>query len=197
MRHSVSSLLRTVLLVVLGLSTFVFALSASAAPAAKRDYDPCHLASPFPFKIASTSLSTGTKSAPYEPIECCIVYGKTQSADSIKGHSVEKAKRIPLPPPCEEKAEAPSICGIPYSTDAVVGSLPFETQAYWAAGKAADGVTVSAGTYWVNGVETAEDGSEYYEIIVSCQLLYVPVETMQPSYEAPWNGEALPTADAA
>lgn len=188
MRHSVSSLLRTVLLVVLGLSTFVFALSASAAP--KLAYDPCYTP---PTKIAS--ISAGTKAAPKAAIECCIVYGKAQSADSIKGHSVEKAKRIPLPPPCKE--EVPATCGIPYSTDAVVGSLPFETQAYWAAGKAADGVTVSAGTYWVNGVETAEDGSEYYEIIVSCQLLYVPVETMQPSYEAPWNGEALPTADAA
>lgn len=188
MRHSVSALLRTVLLVVLALSTFVFALSASAAPAPKRAYDPCYTP---PSKIAS--LSAGSKSAPLTAIECCIVYGKAQSADSVKGRSVEKAKRIPLPP-CEEE---PAICGIPYSADAVVGSLPFETQAYWAAGKVANGVTVSAGTYWVNGVETAEDGSEYYEIIVSCQLLYVPVDTMQPSYEAPWNGEALPTADAA
>jgi hypothetical protein len=189
MRHSVSSLLRTVLLVVLALSTFVFALSASAAPAPKRAYDPCHI----PSKIAS--VSAGSKSAPLTAIECCVVYGKGQDTSSVKGRSIEKAKRIPLPPPCEE--EVPATCGIAYSADAVVGSLPFETQAYWAAGKVANGVTVSAGTYWVNGVETAEDGSEYYEIIVSCQLLYVPVDTMQPSYEAPWNGEALPTADAA
>ncbi|MCC6805543.1 MAG: hypothetical protein IT319_21865 [Anaerolineae bacterium] len=187
MRRSVSSLFRTLLLVVLGLSAFVFALSASAAPAAKRAYDPCYI----PAKIAS--ISAGTKSAPQDVIECCVVYGKAQSANSIKGRSVEKAKR-PAPPPCEE--EQPATCGIPYSTDAVVGSLPFETQAYWAAGKVANGVTVSAGTYWVNGVETGEDGSAYYEIIVSCQLLYVPVDTMQPSYEAPWNGEALPSADA-
>lgn len=187
MRRSVSSLFRIVLLVVLALSTFVFALSASAAPTAKRAYDPCYI----PSKVASVSASS--KSAPLTAIECCEVYGKTQSANSVKGRSIEKAKR-PLLPPCEEE---PATCGIPYSADAVVGSLPFETQAYWAAGKVANGVTVSAGTYWVNGVETAEDGSEYYEIIVSCQLLYVPVDTMQPSYEAPWNGEALPTADAA
>ena len=192
MRRSVSSLFRTVLLVVLGLSIFGFALSASAAPAPKRAYDPCY--QPPPSKIAS--VSAGSKSAPLNGIECCVVYGKTQSADSVKGRTIEKAKRIPLLPPCEEKEEVSTTCGIPYNADAVVGSLPFETQAYWAAGKVANDVTVSAGTYWVNGVETAEDGSEYYEIIVSCQLLYVPVETMQPSYEAPWNGEALPTADA-
>lgn len=187
MRRSPASLLRIVLFVVLGLSVFGFSLSASAAPAPKRAYDPCYI----PTKIASVSAST--KATPHAAIECCVVYGKAQNTNSIKGRSIEKAKR-PLLPPCEE--EAPATCGIPYSADAVVGSLPFDEQAYWAPGKVANDVTVSAGTYWVNGVATAEDGSEFYEIIVSCQLLYVPVDTMQPSYEAPWNGEPLPTADA-
>lgn len=188
MLRTPASQFRILLMVVLALALSAFAMSAAAAPATKKAYDPCYIP---PSKIASTAASIN-KAAPELAIECCIVYGKTQRTSTAV---VEKGKRLPPPPPpCEE--EPPSICGIPYTSAAVVGELPFDQQAYWAAGKVANGVTVSAGTYWVNGVESADDGSEYYEIIVSCQLLYVPVESMQPSYEPPWNGEALPTADA-
>lgn len=180
MRHSPSSLFRVLLLVVLGILLSGLAVTASAAPQSPAG-DPCYIP---PSKIA-TAPDAAIKSPPQGFIECCIVYGKAPSTAATK----ENMKRRPLPPPCEPDP----ICGIAYTNAAVVGSLPFNQQAYWAPGKLATGVSVNAGTYWVNGIGTAENGAEFYQIIVSCQYLFVPVAAMQPSYEPPWSGEALPT----
>lgn len=95
--------------------------------------------------------------------------------------------------PCEEPAPVDTSCGIAYTADAVVGDLPLDAQAYWAPGKPAADVTISAGTYWVLGIGTSESGDKYYQIVVACQKLFVPVAAMQPSYQAPWNGQPLPT----
>ena len=97
------------------------------------------------------------------------------------------------PPPCETPTVATPTCGLDMPDGSVVGDLPFDTQADYAAGLVADGVTVSAGTYWVTGVAKADNGDSFYRIIVACQYLFVPVDSMQPSFESPWNGEALPT----
>ncbi len=73
---------------------------------------------------------------------------------------------------------------------AVVGDMPFSTQAYYAPGKVSPGVVIDPGTYWVLG----EDASgEYYKIVLSCQYLWVPINSMQPSFQAPWSGQSLPT----
>ncbi len=72
----------------------------------------------------------------------------------------------------------------------VVGDTPFQTQAYWAPGKVSPGVFINPGTYWVIG---QDDTHQYYEIMLSCQFLWVPVQNMQPSYQPPWSGQPLPT----
>ena len=72
----------------------------------------------------------------------------------------------------------------------VVGAMAQETQAFWAPGKAAPDVVLNPGTYWVLG----EDGSgQYYKIVLACQYLWVPINSMQPSFQAPWSGQPLPT----
>ena len=73
---------------------------------------------------------------------------------------------------------------------AVVGDMPNNTQAYWAPGKVSPDVTINAGTYWVVG---EDESGQYYKIILACQYLWVPVDSMQPSYQAPWSGQPLPT----
>ncbi len=75
----------------------------------------------------------------------------------------------------------------------VVGNLPFETRAYYAPGKiTVPPVIVNAGNYWVLDRVADDTGQEYYEIVIACAKLYVPVETMTPSYDGPWTGEPLP-----
>ncbi|MEO8394317.1 MAG: hypothetical protein ABI700_15100 [Chloroflexota bacterium] len=81
---------------------------------------------------------------------------------------------------------------LPLTSDTVVGDMPFATQADWAPGKSAPGVVINPGTYWVLG---ADSSGKYYKILLSCQYLWVPVESMQPSFQAPQNGAALPTTN--
>lgn len=79
---------------------------------------------------------------------------------------------------------------IPIPAGSVVGDLPFSTQAYYSPGNLAQGVVLNPGTYWVIG---QDESAQYYKIILSCQYLWVPVNTMQPSYQQPQNGAPLPT----
>lgn len=72
----------------------------------------------------------------------------------------------------------------------VVGALPSATQAYYAPGNIAPEVVLNPGTYWVLG---EDESGQYYKIILACQYLWVPVDSMQPSYQAPWSGQPLPT----
>ena len=81
---------------------------------------------------------------------------------------------------------------LPLTADAVVGNMPFQTQADWAPGKTAPGVVINPGTYWVLG---ADSSGKYYKILLSCQYLWIPVESMQPSFQAPWSGQPLPTTN--
>jgi hypothetical protein len=88
----------------------------------------------------------------------------------------------------------PASCGVPIPDGSVVGELPFDQVAFYAPGKiTGPTVIINAGTYWVTGIGTADDGSQFYRIVIGCMYLYVPIDTMQPSYQAPWNGEPLPT----
>ena len=66
----------------------------------------------------------------------------------------------------------------------------FHTQACYEPGKAAPGVMVNPGTYWVLGVD---ESGEYYKIIISCEYLWVPVQNMQPNFDSVWQGRPLPT----
>jgi hypothetical protein len=53
-------------------------------------------------------------------------------------------------------------------------------------------VVINPGTYWVLG---ADASGRYYKILLSCQYLWIPVESIQPSFEPPWSGQALPTTN--
>ena len=73
----------------------------------------------------------------------------------------------------------------------VVGALPNEQIAFYAPGKiTVPNIVVNPGTYWVLGQDAS---GEYYEILIACQYLWVPVDSMQPSFQAPWSGQPLPT----
>ena len=72
----------------------------------------------------------------------------------------------------------------------VVGAMGSATQAFYEPGKAAEGVTINPGTYWVVGTD---ESGQFYKILLSCDFLWVPVSSMQPSYQAPWSGQPLPT----
>lgn len=75
-------------------------------------------------------------------------------------------------------------------SDSVVGDLPLGSPAYYEPGNLAPGVFINPGTYWVLGVD---ESGEYYKIVVSCQYLWVRVGTMQPNFDAVWQGRPLPT----
>jgi len=72
----------------------------------------------------------------------------------------------------------------------IMGKLNADTQAYYEPGNIAPGVVVKAGTYWVIGVDKSQ---KYYKIMLSCQFLWLPIQSLAPSYEAPWSGQPLPT----
>ena len=86
-----------------------------------------------------------------------------------------------------------SVCNVVIPVGAVVGSLPYPTQAFWAPGKVSPDVVLNAGTYWVVGEAKDDAGKPFYKIVLACQYLYVPVDTMGPSYQSPWSGQLLPT----
>ncbi len=119
-----------------------------------------------------------------------LVVGAAVAVAAAPGWSAASPSEVTLPP-C---AIDPSSCVIPIPDGSVVGALPSDQIAFYAPGKlTAPNVTINAGTYWVTGIGTADDGSQFYRIIVGCLYLYVPIDSMQPSYQAPWNGEPLPT----
>ena len=79
---------------------------------------------------------------------------------------------------------------LPLTDFAVVGDMPFNTQADYAPGQPAAGVMINAGTYWVLG---QDESHQFYKILLACQYLWVPVDSMQPSFQSPWQGQPLPT----
>lgn len=90
----------------------------------------------------------------------------------------------PLPPVVERP------CGAGPMSGSVVGDLPFRQQAYYAPGQLAPGVFLNPGTYWVIGLDESE---EFYQVLLSCQYLWVPVGVMQPNFDRVWQGRPLPT----
>jgi hypothetical protein len=84
-------------------------------------------------------------------------------------------------------------CYPPLTADAVVGSLPADTQVYYEPGNVSPGVVLSAGTYHVLGMD---ESGQYYAIVLGCDRLWVPVSAMVPNTnpdDALWFGYPLPT----
>ncbi len=81
---------------------------------------------------------------------------------------------------------------VPIPAGAVVGSFVATTALYTApSADAATSLSMQAGqTLWVYGVDAS---GKYYQVQLAGQLLWVPVGTMGPNYDAVWNGKPLPT----
>jgi hypothetical protein len=120
-------------------------------------------------------------------IPCCVSLGKLPTKGKVQ---IGVSEVSPCPP-----APADETCGILYPEGAVVGEIPFDQQAYYEPGLIADGVTINAGTYWVTGLGKADNGDEFYQIVIACQLLFVPANDIVPSYQSPWSGQPLPTTE--
>jgi hypothetical protein len=80
---------------------------------------------------------------------------------------------------------------MPLSSTAVVGSFVADTPLYYEPGVLiVPTLTMAAGkTAWVIGVDASH---QYYEIVWVCDLLWVPLNTMGPNYDAVWQGKPLP-----
>ncbi|MEP7293795.1 MAG: hypothetical protein ABI835_18550, partial [Chloroflexota bacterium] len=74
----------------------------------------------------------------------------------------------------------------------VVGEAPLGAQVFYQpnSDSMSSGVILNAGTYIVVGQDASES---YYKVMLACQFVWVQKSTMQPSFEAPQNGAALPT----
>ncbi len=141
-------------------------------------FDPC---------CGVPSLSFGVGSAvPAAFDDCCEVFGSY----ALTQHNTMMASFVPALDPCDQT------CDITIPPGSVVGDMPTNEQAYWAPGKISPDVIINAGTYWVTGEDKDDNGNEYYRILVACQYLWVPVDTMQPSYQSPWSGQPLPSFTA-
>ena len=81
---------------------------------------------------------------------------------------------------------------VPIPAGSVVGSFVVTTALYTApSADAATTFVMNAGqTLWVYGVDAS---GQYYQVQLAGQLLWVPVSTMGPNYDAVWNGTPLPT----
>ncbi|MCK6580392.1 MAG: hypothetical protein L6Q98_20045 [Anaerolineae bacterium] len=80
-------------------------------------------------------------------------------------------------------------CSLALPSGSVVGEAPLGAPIYYAPGQVTR-MTLNPGTYWVIGMDAS---GEYYKIVLACQYVWVPVASMQPSYQAPQNGAPLPT----
>jgi len=82
------------------------------------------------------------------------------------------------------------VCNLPVPEGSVVGDVPFNAQVYYAPDSASPDVFLNPGTYIVIGQDASET---YYQIVLACQYVWVLKSNVQPSYQAPQNGAALPT----
>ena len=80
-------------------------------------------------------------------------------------------------------------CNLSIPSGSVVGEAPLGAQIYYAPGQATN-LTLNPGTYVVVGQDETET---YYKIVLACAFRWVRKDSMQPSYQAPQNGQALPT----
>jgi hypothetical protein len=123
-----------------------------------------------------TELATGTG---------CGVYPADNPADLVEA-ILDIIVDIPV------SGTAVDECGVPIPADSVVGSLPHDdVRAYYRPYDLTNNVavTLNPGTYWVIGQDETES---FYKIILSCQYLWVPKETMGPNYDDVWMGRPLP-----
>lgn len=117
-----------------------------------------------------------------------VAYVSTATWDCTTGAIISLVSGVP------EVPAATVICTTPLPSGSVVGDAPGGAQVYWApaADKAANGIVLNSGSYWVVGLD---ETGEYAQVWLTCdtQLLWIRADAIGPSANAPWNGTPLPT----
>lgn len=74
----------------------------------------------------------------------------------------------------------------------VVGTFLVDTPLYWSpeADSKTEYVMTAGQSLWVTGTDTS---GQFYQVILSGYFLWVPVESMGPTYDDTWGGYPLPT----
>jgi hypothetical protein len=83
-------------------------------------------------------------------------------------------------------------CSPSLNDNAVVGEINETTPAYFEPrSDAATSTILEVGkTWWVLGTDAS---GSWYQIVVSCQPVWVPASVMGPNFDAVWNGHPLPS----
>jgi len=113
---------------------------------------------------------------------------------------------LPAAPPSSQPATSgpgvaapsvvkPGVDMVALPEGSAVGTFLFATPLYYApASGAVTNVVIEAGkSLWVTGL--SKDGL-FYQVVLSGQFLWVPVEALAPTNSAPWNGVPLPSKTA-
>ncbi len=130
------------------------------------------------------SFSEDTKLDGYPAVEWGVRYPLVapQLLSGIPADWTTSCSSVP-PAGCDVLMNIPST--------AVVGAFVANAPLYWEPDQLVQPYTeIAAGnTAWVLGVD---ESGEFYKIIWVCNLVWVPVGTMGPNYDAVWNGTPLP-----
>lgn len=136
-----------------------------------------------PFSLPANTLLTMTITTFNAPsLGGSAVYRSTMTWDCTTGAIISLVNEEIVP-----------TCPNTLLSGSVVGQAPNGAQVFW--GPSADqmsaGVVLNPGTYWVMGTDAS---GEFSKIWLTCEsVFWVRSNTLQPSYAAPWNGQALPT----
>jgi hypothetical protein len=81
---------------------------------------------------------------------------------------------------------------VPIPAGSVVGTFVAGTDLYWLPNMdTATGKEMAAGqSLWVSGLD---ESGMFYQVLLSGQWFWAPVETLGPTYDDVWNGTPLPT----
>jgi len=81
---------------------------------------------------------------------------------------------------------------IDFPVGAVVGKFVRTTPAYYAPSlSSVTGIELEVGkTLWVLGIDST---GQFYKVVLSCSLLWVPIDSMGPNTDNFWQGAPLPT----
>ena len=135
------------------------------------------------------------------PLSAPDLFGGPGSASAQSDPAEANDSMVAAYTPCTVPAAAPAPklpapgCDLVDLTGAVVGRFVTSTHAYYAPSLSAltyPVINIDADmTLWVFGQDFSH---QYYEVLLGCSKLWVPVGSMTPNYAYPWYGAPLPTA---
>lgn len=107
------------------------------------------------------------------------------------GNATYTLSCVNIPPSAEDESVPGCDVLMNIPDTAVVGTFVTDALAYWSADASAttDVVIPAENTAWV--LEKDASGA-FYKIVWACDYLWVPVETLGPTYDDLWQGMPLP-----